>query len=302
MRTIRFVCLLFLVLTLVSGHITSAKGQPSNVYFAAPGLAKPVEITDRRTVDSLTVGAVADIRQAISNPPAVGVGYDFFRYDLERGTSTVFDRIRYFPQEDGARGYILYVGFMETDAAGGQWFSATEAGETLLKSLIEKLAPVQKSEALAKNDLAQSPANCAAGPVLDKDASFGGPAVQVVPQAYVTGFTRPKTSLNVTLDDEADHSSYGWAHDVRWVAKSYALFPLTIWGRNVEDNSQLWFEVQGQEPSTVLTLYPKKPPVPVDEKGWAQFPTTLYVPKAGCYEIELHWGGAAAILSFGAGR
>ena len=79
-------------------------------------------------------------------------------------------------------------------------------------------------------------------------------------------------------------------------------FPMTIWGRNIEDNSQLWFEVQGGEPTTVLTLFPKQSPVPVDDKGWAQFPTTLYVPAAGCYEIEFHWGSAASILSFSAGR
>jgi hypothetical protein len=303
MRTIRFICLLFLLIALAPGQITHAKGNPSNMFISAPGLAKPVEITDRRTVDDLALGAIADLRQAISNPPDVGIGYDFFRYDLERGqNSAVFDRVRYFPQDDGARGYILYVGFMESDTAGGKWFSATEAGEATLRRLIDKYAPARTQAALEKVDLAAAPGNCAAGPVLDDKQPFGEPAVELMTQAYATGFTRPRNALNVALDDETEHTPYGWAHEIRLITKSYALYPLTIWGRSLDDNSPLWFEVQGRVPSTVLTLYPKKPPAPIDEHGWAYFPTRLYVPKAGCYEVEIHWGTAASIVSFAAGR
>ncbi len=56
------------------------------------------------------------------------------------------------------------------------------------------------------------------------------------------------------------------------------------------------------EPAPFGMLDPTDPGVPPSTNGYKEFPSYVYVPQAGCYELEADWGSGRWRLVFGLGR
>jgi len=142
MRRITILALLLVVSALLPARPVAAKGAFDRVTISGPGLTGELAVT--ATMLHLPfIDNLEDDRSPIAPPVNPGAGYDLIRYYGFRA----FDHVRYYPDRQGGRGAVYYVGIV--NGAGpddGKWFPATEAGErVLLRVLAEQGAPPARS-------------------------------------------------------------------------------------------------------------------------------------------------------------
>jgi hypothetical protein len=81
--------------------------------------------------------------------------------------------------------------------------------------------------------------------------------------------------------------------------------PVTLRGVSTDDGSPVWFKIAGQYilgPTPELVLDPQNPGIPVQHGQWKEWPSTFYIPRAGCYILEARWDGGSWRLAFAAGK
>jgi hypothetical protein len=73
-------------------------------------------------------------------------------------------------------------------------------------------------------------------------------------------------------------------------------------GAGVEDTVGSVKFAEVSHPSTVATIDPKAPAIPVAHGGWREYPSYAYFPSAGCYLLTATWTDGRSQLGFGFGR
>jgi hypothetical protein len=288
MRTMRYVLLVGLLaaFAVIPASHTQAKGQVSKVTVSGPRLKGVVEVTDTALLAGLSLGELESFGKPLDTLPALGEGYEIARYLQEPGQKPfLFDRVHYFPSLTDETGYIYFDG-LEGNAWSdydGNWYRATTKGDAAVRSLLAKLVPSKADESLAKAQLEQAPTSCKDTAKLEKTAAGDQEGVKINDGLWVGGFQGSTAAL--TLDgDSGKRADHGWAADLDWLSRSNNRL-LTIWGRNMDDDSQLWFSLDEQPPSAVLSFNPSllKP-----KADWSEFQAKVFVPKAGCYEFSVY--------------
>jgi hypothetical protein len=106
------------------------------------------------------------------------------------------------------------------------------------------------------------------------------------------------------LEPGAPRTEYGWRIKVLWVVAPELARPARIVGRGLANDVDLWFDIDDDErpPGPVATLDPTTPGVAPTPDGYKEFPSYLYVPEAGCYELRARWAGSSWRLVFGLGQ
>lgn len=141
MKTLRCMLSLMIVLTIVGLAADSraeAKGPVDKVTISGPGLEEPIEITDTKTTEFLSMAMLEDFGRHIVAPDRLGPGYELTRsFRLENGSYQPFDRVAYYPDLYGGSGYVNYIGidngWSEYD---GQWFRAQDKGDKILRQIL----------------------------------------------------------------------------------------------------------------------------------------------------------------------
>lgn len=82
----------------------------------------------------------------------------------------------------------------------------------------------------------------------------------------------------------------GWFLRVLWVIAPGTTEPVTLRGRSAGGES-LRFDISNRGVVTTAVLDPGDPPIPIQQGGWAEFPSDVYFPATGCYELEARWAG-----------
>lgn len=145
MRRITILALLLVVSALLPARPVAAKGAFDRVTISGPGLTGELAVT-AAMLHLPFIDNLEDDRSPVAPPVNPGAGYDLIRYYGFRA----FDHVRYYPDRQGGRGAVYYVGIV--NGAGpddGKWFPATEAGERmLLRVLTEYGAPSARSALL----------------------------------------------------------------------------------------------------------------------------------------------------------
>jgi hypothetical protein len=75
-----------------------------------------------------------------------------------------------------------------------------------------------------------------------------------------------------------------------------------VTGFNPSTGELLWFAPEDEDPATSLVVDSEAPGVLPQGRGWKEFPSYLYFPRAGCYVLTAEWPGGAWRLGFGLGR
>jgi hypothetical protein len=101
---------------------------------------------------------------------------------------------------------------------------------------------------------------------------------------------------------DAPRTEYGWRIKVLWLIEPDHEGLIDVRGANTSTGEALWFAAEGEDPGTSLALDPSEPGAPSESGGWREFPSYLYFPRAGCYEVGATWSGGAWQLGFGLGR
>ena len=137
----KLLVLLMLIALLVT-QVALAKGPPQKVTISGGDLAEEIEITgDEATLNALAMMTLEDYRTRSDEAPSVeGDGYFIARYymDSRTGRYIPFDELRYFPDPEGGRGYINYVGIVNGSSEyDGEWFRTNLDSEAVLQAVID---------------------------------------------------------------------------------------------------------------------------------------------------------------------
>lgn len=99
------------------------------------------------------------------------------------------------------------------------------------------------------------------------------------------------------------YTPYGWTWKVIWRVSSGYTHLVRLHAGNLRGSSPLWFQIDDQAPSTspVLdALHAVRSSA--SEAPWVEWGSYLYIPAAGCYQVEATWPGGQWSISFAAGR
>jgi hypothetical protein len=131
---------LLLVALMLLAQAVLAKGPPQKVTISGGDLAEEIEILgDDTALTALAMMTLEDYETRTDEAPDVeGEGYRIARFfETTAGYYTPFDEIRYFPDREGGRGYINYIGIVNGSSEyDGEWFRANLEGETVLQAVI----------------------------------------------------------------------------------------------------------------------------------------------------------------------
>jgi hypothetical protein len=101
---------------------------------------------------------------------------------------------------------------------------------------------------------------------------------------------------------DARRRKYGFRIKLLWIIHPRHDTPVTIAGRDVDNDKPIYFDVGGTgNPVTTAELDPNNPGT-VPEHEWREYPSYLFFSRAGCYELEAKWDGGKWRRVFGFGR
>lgn len=166
-------------------------------------------------------------------------------------------------------------------------------------------APPRSSPATAGATpaLAPPPTGCG-GPQPQSVATFFGSAIGASP-VWASRFVGPEATLHVGFDgnlDQVTRDERGWGVKVLLVVEPQQAAPMTIRVVERATGSPITIEVNARAPAQVVVLDPKDPAIPVQHGEWKEFPSNWWIPRAGCYDLEITGPKGAARIPFGAGR
>lgn len=150
--------------------------------------------------------------------------------------------------------------------------------------------------------LGRVPQNCSSDP--PPRSLFGGlgPVIGSAP-VWVAGFAGPHAVLLIPSYDT--YAQHGWYWKLIWEVGPRFLSHITVRGMNVSTKIPLWFQLTDSDPvGTSLLLDPHHPDHPGAAAGsdYAEWGSIIYIPTAGCYQLEVSWAGGQWSLLFAAGR
>ncbi len=143
--------------------------------------------------------------------------------------------------------------------------------------------------------LSPVPESCLPGPVPQKVSSDIGLAIGGSP-LWAAGFAGPHATI--PIDPNAPYTANGWPVKILWAIEPDYMHPLMLQGTNLQTGAPIYFNVTGQttrspvlDPSIARTAPGK----------WADFPSNIFIPSAGCYSIEANLPGGQWRITFAAG-
>ena len=112
------------------------------------------------------------------------------------------------------------------------------------------------------------------------------------------------TGQRYRIERGAPRTSHGCRVKVLWVVEADLEQPARVQARELRTGAALWFEIGegGGGTAPVGVLDPAGGGAPATASGYREFPSYVYVPRAGCYELEATWSRGSWRLVFGLGR
>jgi hypothetical protein len=108
------------------------------------------------------------------------------------------------------------------------------------------------------------------------------------------------------LQGQAEIGEHGYYQKVLWVIQPHYGHPVHLSGSDLDRGSPLWFEIGNKAPTTAPVLdpthpgaYPYNPANP--DQVFAEYPSYLFVPHAGCFVLEANWPEGHWRIPFAAG-
>lgn len=167
MKTFHYalLCAALMLLASASRAFAWPGGPPAKVVLRGPHIQGEVVVTLPEVLEGLGAEQFIDWNQSSTVQPFIADGYELVRYYRDGGDYWALDRVRYYPNPNGGRGAILYVGGVDVNTGGGiwngRWFDATAAGDAgmarLLKYVATGYAPTPNAASESKPSNEQSP-------------------------------------------------------------------------------------------------------------------------------------------------
>jgi hypothetical protein len=101
---------------------------------------------------------------------------------------------------------------------------------------------------------------------------------------------------------DAPRTRRGFRVKVLWIMDPHQRNPIRIEGTNIRTGGSVWFKAEDSgPPGSSARLDPDEQGVIIQSDGWREFPSYLYFPGAGCYELVARWSKGSWRLVFGLG-
>ena len=108
------------------------------------------------------------------------------------------------------------------------------------------------------------------------------------------------------LGTNTRRTAAGWAVKFLWVIAPDHVEPVTVSGSELRGSGiSIRFRqgnTSGRVPPRSTTFDTRSPGSVTSEGTHKEFPSELYFPRAGCYELEARWRGGRWRMVFGIGR
>jgi hypothetical protein len=95
-------------------------------------------------------------------------------------------------------------------------------------------------------------------------------------------------------------SSYGYGQKILWYLRDDFKEAVNISGANLVDNTPIWFGIMEAKPNPNPVLDPVNRRNPYPARN--EFPSYIYIPKAGCYYLEAKWSTGSWRINIAVGR
>ena len=150
--------------------------------------------------------------------------------------------------------------------------------------------------------LGAAPSNCTPGPTVRPIFPQLGPGIGTAP-LFVFGVEGGSRPLLIPPYDTYV-SPYGWTWKIIWEVGPHFSSKITLRGKNVHTGAPIWFQLLDEPIVSSAVLDPQSPdhPVPAAGAGYEEWGSYIFIPAAGCYQIEATWPGGQWGFPFAAGR
>ena len=148
--------------------------------------------------------------------------------------------------------------------------------------------------------LEAAPRGCDAAPLVRRRVSPAyAPLLGADPVWFGPYLAIDRRRALLRIPDDAPRTEHGWRVKFLWIVRKQAPGPITLAGVDGRGRPLL-FEPEDQALSDQGRLDPAgADPV---ASGFVEFPSYVYFPGAGCFELAARWPGGGWRLRFGAGR
>lgn len=121
------------------------------------------------------------------------------------------------------------------------------------------------------------------------------------------GFGGPHATVAVGTLPGDFAAPYGWGAKMLWVLSPRFKGRVTLQGGLLHGHASLAFDVVEKgapnTPTRIASLEARRQKAySGGPDAWPEFPSTFYIPRAGCYYIEARWPGGTWRMTFAAGR
>jgi hypothetical protein len=145
--------------------------------------------------------------------------------------------------------------------------------------------------------LGSVPQNCPSSPAPRNIFPDVGPGYGTSP-VWAFGL---ETTIRIPTSYDS-YTQYGWTWKVIWRVSSSYTHLVSLHARNLSRGTPLWFQIGDQAPSTSPVLDALHTAhSSASEASWIEWGSYIYIPMAGCYQIEATWPGGQWSISFAAG-
>ena len=149
------------------------------------------------------------------------------------------------------------------------------------------------------------PTSCPSGPNPQTVSPDFGPGLGQTP-VWAVAFGAGAQGAVLLLQGEATIGPHGYYQKVLWVIQYGYGQPVRLGGSDSESGSPLWFQIGDAAPTTTPVLDPTHPGAypgnPVNpDRVFPNYPSYLFIPRAGCYVLEATWPGGHWRIPFAAG-
>jgi len=148
--------------------------------------------------------------------------------------------------------------------------------------------------------LGAAPQSCPSGSKTTLIASSLGSGLGSSP-VWGTGPDVSGPQATIHLGATATHTAIGWQGTVVWVVKAHAEGPVVLQGMLLTgDQPPIWYQAAPQQATTEIVL-DLAHPGSGSTSAFARYPTSVFVPQAGCYQMSANWytGSWSAVVSIG---
>jgi len=155
--------------------------------------------------------------------------------------------------------------------------------------------PTEQATVEVAAEMEAAPTDCAPAPEPFPISEHYGPVLGTWPVwgtiVYTSG---ERTGVLAIANERPDTDTLPgwWPQKVLWLVKTNYEGEVQLHGYNVADDSPMYFSLNANAPITAVTLNPKIPGAfAAGSEQFANFPSYVWVSKAGCYLIEAQWDG-----------